>query len=160
MRDMKMEWLTRIQAEKADRTVTSYENGNCDSKRNISAIPLIISTDANLERANEEVEDLVGGGHSGSSNDLNHLRDATRVPEIPPQGGATPARTVNVNNDNMSSELEEVRKIFRNFLQKYGENFSLLVRMLGKEATLDKFASEKRTGLNGELKKLSNSDCW
>lgn len=121
---------------KENRTVTSYENDNYDSKRNILAIPLIRSTDANLERANEEVEDLVGGGHSDSSNDLNHLRDATRVPEIPTQGGATPARTVNGNNNNMSSVLEEVRKIFRNFLQKYVENFSLLCENAWKRSII------------------------
>lgn len=55
-----------------------------------------------------------------------------------------------------SSELGKLANIFGNFLDKYQNHLSLLTEIVGKEASAEKIAGEKRARLNGELKKLHN----
>ncbi|KAL3501126.1 hypothetical protein ACH5RR_035575 [Cinchona calisaya] len=143
-------------AEK-DLDNSSDDNKNYEANINIFDNALHYSTAVPHERADDDAEDFMGGD---DTNDLDLSADATKETEVPTQGGSASAKTANGNNSSssnrMSSEVREMTKIFGSFLRKYEGHFSLLVEMLRKDSAADKVTTEKRAGLNGELRKLPN----
>ncbi|KAJ0446370.1 putative Myb/SANT-like domain-containing protein [Helianthus annuus] len=69
---------------------------------------------------------------------------------------ATHAANKKGHSSNWSSRTEGLVKIIEALIKKQDEQFSVLVGIVGIDVATDKAAADKRTKLNGELKKIPN----
>uniref|UniRef100_A0A5B7C1E6 Myb/SANT-like domain-containing protein n=1 Tax=Davidia involucrata TaxID=16924 RepID=A0A5B7C1E6_DAVIN len=110
----------------------------------------------NME-ANDNAENAMG---ANEPNEVDVSVGDLEATQVPLQGGSTsathPSKKRSRSSDSWSSGLGEVAKMFGTFLEKYDQQFSLLVGLLGRQAAADKAAAEKRARLNGELMKIPN----
>ncbi|KAA8529641.1 hypothetical protein F0562_034259 [Nyssa sinensis] len=111
---------------------------------------------ANME-ANDNAVNAMG---TNEPNEVDVSVDNLEAIQMPLQGASTsathPSKKRSRSSDSWSSGLGEVTKMFGTFLEKYEQQFSLLVRLLGRQEAADTAAAEKRARLNGELMKIPN----
>ncbi|XP_076927047.1 uncharacterized protein At2g29880-like [Bidens hawaiensis] len=130
-------------ASDANRVVETYETS--DYVGHTSKYEQFkVSENENHEFDHEEDDGLKANDMAAGddSDDDVSIDDAAHVVNKKGQGS------------NWSSRTEGLVKIIEALIKKQEEQFSVLVRIVGVDVAADKAAADKRTKLNGELKKI------